>query len=72
LTAADVRARKARPAGKRTSATITVSATMRTPTSRRKDMRRTFFLTPRAEIHQYATTATSDGEDGKNWHFGFS
>jgi hypothetical protein len=30
---------------------------MRMPTSRRKDLRRTFFLTPMAEIHQYTTNS---------------
>src|SRR6516225_6739996 len=54
LTVADARAKKARLPGKRTSATITASARMRMPASHRKDLRRTFFLTPMAEIHQYA------------------
>src|SRR6516225_7107255 len=57
LTVADARAKKARLPGKRTSATITASARMRMPASHRKDLRRTFFLTPMAEIHQYATNS---------------
>src|SRR5215469_2640405 len=57
LTAADARARKVRLPGKRTSATITASAKMRMLASRRKDLGRTFFLTPMAEIHQYATNS---------------
>ena len=48
----------ARVAGRRVSAIIPAIARMRIPVSHRQDLRRMFFFTPIAEIHQYARNST--------------